>query len=164
MTSNHAITIQDEFRYPKNGYFFNTCIYTFYLFRLENYDFLHVTSFCSSPHYKDNDVPPGAIISQRYVNLFFNNIYLITHTWSLQHHVTIKNIHHFQNGLNWKSKIFILFFKAKLNIKHTKHMCQHVDEPNWVDIFFYNHHQKLFYKQNLKIFLQTNNLHLIHVC
>lgn len=88
----------------------------------------------------------------------------MTHTWSLKHHIVIKEINHLHHGLNWKSKIFILFSKAKLNTKLIKHMCQHDDEPNWVDIYFYNHSQKLFYKQTLLLFLKTKALEKILIC
>jgi len=74
--------------------------------------------------------------------------------------ITIIGINKLPFGLNWKSKLYILCNKNFLPTSCIKELYQHCDEPNIIDVSFYNSHSKNIFKTLLQNYVVNNNLNI----
>lgn len=110
---------------------------------------------------EDDDLPPGSIIVNSFQEqLYPLNINFFIFGWKIPQFVTIIGLHNLPYGLNWKSKLYILCFQNSLPTKCIKHCYQHCDEPDIVDVYFFNHHSKQMFKTIVQYYITIFNFNL----
>jgi len=121
----------------------------------QDFDNLSVTTFSNNLFYEEeeDDVPPGSQLTNSYSEQLSNYGFYYIYVWKISHFITINGMNQLKWGLNWKSKVYILCFQNNLDVKCIKCCYQHVDEPNIVDIFFFNTQTKQIFKRILTKYL-----------